>query len=74
MDRAPVPPRVPKWVGEGKSEEGRWLRVLMSISLSTVSTHTHSFTKHQTSRYLHIKVSDCECCHGAWPSSFHLTI
>lgn len=41
MDRAPVPPRVPKWVGEGKSEEGRWLRALMSISLSTVATHIH---------------------------------
>lgn len=39
-DRAPVPPMVPKWVGDGNSERGRWLRKLESKSLSTVSTET----------------------------------
>lgn len=73
MDRAPVPPRVPKWVGEGKSEDGRWLRALMSMSLSTVSTNTYGLTIHQALSYLHTEVSDCECRH-ARSSSFSLNL
>lgn len=37
--RAAVLPMVPKWVGDGNSERGRWLRTLESKSLSTVLTH-----------------------------------